>query len=216
MTWVFAFLIAIAAFLALAFLLKAPRSGWEAIGAALLLGIAGYGLQGSPGLAGAPKPPAQAISANPAALVEARQNMAGQKGGVAGDNWTVVADALARNGQYANAAAVLLGAVEKQPRNGEAWLAMANALVAHADGQLTPASLYAFQHAANAAPDNPGPPFFLGMALAQSGRVAEGRQIWAELLKRSPADAPWRADLEARLGQLDAFIAERSQAPQPQ
>jgi cytochrome c-type biogenesis protein CcmH len=213
MTWVVTFALAIAAFCALAFLLKAPRSGWEAIGAALLLGIAGYGLQGSPGLAGAPKPAAQTIAADPAALVEARKNLSG-KPGIPGDNWLVVGDALARNGQYANAASVLLGAVEKGPRNGEAWLAMANALVSHADGQLTPASLYAFQHASEAAPDNPGPPFFLGLALAQSGRLTEARQLWGELLRRTAADAPWRPDLEARIARLDEFIAAREQAPQ--
>lgn len=211
MTWVLVFLLAALAF-ALVFLLKAPRKGWEAIGAALLLGIAGYGLQGHPGMAGAPKPSAQTVANNPAALVEARKSLSGQAP-APGDNWIVVADAFARNGQYANAASVLVGAVEKEPRNGEAWLAMANALVSHADGQITPAALYAFQHAASAAPDNPGPPFFLGLALAQSGRLAEARRLWGELLERSPADAPWRPDLETRIGRLDAFIAERGQAP---
>lgn len=215
MTWIAAFLLAALAFCAIAFLLRAPRNGWEAIGAALLLGIAGYGLQGSPGLAGAPKPPAQTVADNPAALVEARKSLAG-KAVMPSDSWIVVGDAFARNGQFANAASVLLGAVEKEPRNGEAWLAMANALVSHADGQLTPASLYAFRHATEAAPDNPGPPFFLGLALAQSGRLAEARQLWGDLLKQSPPDAPWRADLEMRMGRLDAFIAAREQAPQGQ
>ena len=210
MTWVITFVLAVAAFCALAFLLKAPRKGWEAIGAALLVGIAGYGLQATPGLAGAPKPPAQTIADDPTALVEARQSVAGREG-PASDNWVVVGDALARNGQYANAASVLLGAVERNPNNGEAWLAMANALVSHADGLLTPASLYAFRNAAEAAPDNPGPPFFLGLALAQSGRLAEGRGLWAELLERTPPDAPWRSDLEMRLARLDEFIASRGQ-----
>lgn len=208
MTWLLVMALTVLAFCALAFVLKAPRKGWEAIGAALLLGIAGYGLQGRPGLAGAPKPPGQTISDNPAALVDARKSLE-QRSGVSGDRWVLVADALARNGQYANAASVLLGAVEKDPRNGEAWLAMANALVAHADGQLTPASLHAFQQAGKAAPDNPGPPFFLGLALAQSGRLSEARGLWADLLARSPPDAPWRADLETRLGQLDRFIETR-------
>lgn len=212
MTWVFIFLLAALAFCVIAWLLKAPRSGWEAIGAALLFGIAGYGLQGSPGLAGAPKAAAETLSGNPAALVEARRGLSGDKQ-LPSDNWLVVGDALARNGQYANAAAVLLGAVKKEPRNGEAWLAMANALVGHADGQLTPAALFAYRHAAEVAPDNPGPPFFLGLALAQTGRLAEARQLWGDLLKHTPADAPWRADLEERIARLDAFIVSRGQAP---
>lgn len=208
MSWVLALVLALTAFLAAAFLLKAPRSGWEAIGAALLLGIAGYGLQGSPGLPSAPKRPVENGDTGAAALVQARQQLGGQAG-LPGNEWIVIADALARHGQYAEAAGVLQGAVEKDPRNAEAWLAMANALVGHSDGMLTPASLYAYRHAAQASPEHPGPPFFLGLALAQSGRLTEARRVWADLLNTSPPEAPWRADLEQRLGQLDAFIARQ-------
>lgn len=211
MTWVLAIGLALAAFLAAAFLLRAPRSGWEAIGAALLLGVAGYGLQGSPGLPAAPGRPAENGDAGAAALVQARQQLGGQAV-LPGNQWIVIADALARHGQYAEAAGVLQGAVEQEPRNAEAWLALANALVGHSDGMLTPAALYAYRHAAEASPEHPGPPFFLGLALAQSGRLMEARRIWSELLDGSPPEAPWRADLEQRLGQLDAFIARQGGA----
>lgn len=208
MSWVLAGGLAVIAFLAAAFVLKAPRKGWEAIVAALLLGLAGYALQGSPGVPAAPKSPEQKVEGNAAALIEARRALDG-KVGPAGDNFLVIGDALARNGQYADAAGVMLGAVEKDPTNGEAWLAIANALTSHADGQLTPASLFAFQRAADADPTHPGPPFFLGLALAQSGRLGEARNLWADLLTRTPVDAPWRADLEQRLQQLDAIIARQ-------
>lgn len=208
MIWVLAGGIAIVAFLGIAFILKAPRSGYEAVAAALVLGIAGYALQASPGIPAAPKPATQKIAGNAAALVEARQTLDGERG-PAGDNFLVIGDALARNGRFADAAGVMLGAVRKNPKDGDAWLGIANSLVGHADGQITPASLYAFQRAADADPASPGPPFFLGMALAQSGRLAEGRALWAELLERSPADAPWREDLEQRLQQLDAFITQQ-------
>jgi cytochrome c-type biogenesis protein CcmH len=64
-----------------------------------------------------------------------------------------------------------------------------------------------------AAPNSAGPPFFLGLAMIQSGRLGEGRAMWADLLARSPADAPWRADLEKRLGELDGFVASQAGAP---
>jgi cytochrome c-type biogenesis protein CcmH len=211
MTWVLAGGLAIIAFLAAAFVLKAPRKGWEAIVAALLLGLAGYALQGSPGIPAARKAAVQKVEGNAAALVEARRMLNG-KVGPAGDNFLVIGDALARNGQYADAAGVMLGAVEKDPKNGEAWLAIANALAGHADGQLTPASLFAFRRAADADPTHPGPPFFLGLSLAQSGRLAEARDLWGDLLTRTPPDAPWRADLEQRLQQLDAIIARQQAA----
>ncbi len=214
MSWALAFLLAFAAFAAMVFIFRAPRAGWEVIGAALLLGIAGFGLQGSPGLPGAPKQAAQRVSADSAALIDARSKVSGNEIGST-SNWIVVADAMARNGQFANAANFLLGAVEDNPKDGEAWLALANVLVAHAEGQLTPASLYAFREAADTEPDHPGPPFFLGMALAQSGRFAEARSVWADLLQRAPEDAPWRSDLQIRLDRLEAFMQDQGQAPAP-
>lgn len=206
MIWIALGLLATAAFLLLALVFKAPRRTWELLAAALLFGMAGYALQGSPREASAPKASAQGASGNPSALVAARRQLAGDD--VSSSNrWLVIGDALARNGQYADAADVLLGATEHDPNNGEAWLALANALVSHAEGTLTPPALYAYRRAAAADPQNPGPPFFLGLALAQSGKLDEGRALWAELLARSPKDAPWRDELAARLARLDAFIA---------
>lgn len=212
MSWLIVLLLALAALGLVLLLMRRegqPRSGWEAIGAALLLGVAGYGLQGSPGLPGAPREPAETVSGSPEALVAARKALDG-KSVAQGSNWVVVADALARHGQYADAAGVLLGAVQRDPQDAEAWLALANALVGHAEGTLSPAALYAYRHASQAAPDHPGPPFFLGLAMAQSGRFAEARALWAGLLAKSPPDAPWRADLQERLARLDALIARQS------
>lgn len=215
MSWVMVLLLAAVSFALIAFLLKAPRGGWEAIGAVLLLGIAGYALQGHPYQPGAPKAPVETAAGNAKALVEARKALDG-RGGQGASNWVVISDALARHGQFGDAAGVLLGAVDKDPKNSDAWLALGNALVGHAEGTLSPAALYAYRRASETAPDAPGPPFFLGLALAESGRFAEARQLWGDLLKRSPPDAPWRADLEQRLARLDAFIAERDRAgPMP-
>jgi cytochrome c-type biogenesis protein CcmH len=210
MGWALAIGLALAAFALLAWAFKAPRQGWEAIGAALLIGLAGFAYQASPAQSGAPKQPAQQADTAGKALVEARRQLASGGGSVAANRWVVIADALARNGQYADAAGVVLGAVEQEPGNAEAWLALANNLTAHGEGNITPAALYAYGRAAQANPQDPGPPFFLGLALASSGKLAEGRALWADLLARSPADAPWRGDLAARLERLDAFIAAQS------
>jgi cytochrome c-type biogenesis protein CcmH len=207
MTWVLVLLLAIGAFLVVTWLLKKPRSGRAAVGAALLAGIAGYAAQSHSSLPGSPTASREKVSGNPAA-VDARQKLASNPPGT--DKWLVIADALARNGQYADAATVLRGATEKNPGNGDAWLAMANALVSHADGRLSPAAILAFRRAQDAAPGNPGPPFFFGLALAQAGRLQEARAIWADLLARSPQGAPWRADLLLRLQELDAFMARQA------
>ncbi len=212
MTWLAVAILGVAAFALAAFALRAPRPTWQLLGSALMLGLAGYALQGTPKQPGSPKTAIDKLTGDPAALVNARRQLAGD-GPVAGDRWVMIGDALARNGQYADAAGVLLGATEHDPNNGEAWLALANALVAHAEGALTPPASYAFTRAATASPEAPGPPFFLGLALAQSGKLDEGRAKWAQLFARTPANAPWRADLAARLAQLDAYIAAQRGAP---
>lgn len=206
MSWIVVISLALAAFLALAFVFKAPRQGWEAIGAALLLGIAGFAFQAHPGQPGSPKAPQESAAKGGETLIAARKALAGDS--MADSNsWMVIGDALARNGQYGDAAGVLLGAIHKDPKNAEAWVALGNALIGHAEGTISPAALYAYQKGAEADPSHPGPRFFLGLALAQNGRLQDGRRLWAELLAQSPKDAPWRADLEARLARLDAFIA---------
>lgn len=208
MTWVWIIGLAVVSFLALAFVLKAPRQGWAAIGAALALGGAGFARQADIALPGAPKQAQERTDKSGAALIEARRELASETAMPNQPNrWMVIADALSRNGQFGDAAGVVLGAVEKDPKNADAWLSLANNLVAHADGNLTPAAQYAYRRAALADPKHPGPPFFMGLALAGSGKLREGRVLWAELLARTPADAPYRADLEERLKRLDAFIA---------
>lgn len=211
MTWVLIAGLALLAFMLIVFVLKAPRGTREAVAAALLLGIAGYVMQGRPGLPGTSKESAEPVSADPAALVEARLKVT-NKNIPPNNRWVVIADGLARNGQYADAAEVLRGAVEKDPKNSEAWLAMGNALMAHSQGMLTPAALYSYRRAAKADPDNPGPPFFLGMALLQAGRVAEARSLWADLLARAPENAPWRLPLALQLRRLDALLSGQTGA----
>lgn len=214
MTWVIALSLAALCFAALVFVFKLPRGGWEAAGAALLLGIAGYALQASPALPGAPKPPPQPESESGTGLVEAR--MALRSGPLQpGNSWLTIADAMVRNGRYADGTGVLRGAVEANPKDSESWLAMGIALVAHAQGYLTPAALDAFQQASAADPAAAGPPFFLGLALAQNGRLEEGRELWVKLLAAAPKDAPWREQVAKRLAGLDAYIAEQQAAPGP-
>jgi cytochrome c-type biogenesis protein CcmH len=214
MTWVMVAALLLGIFVLLVFALKLPRRGWEAAGAAMLLGLAGFALQARVYQPGAPKPPPRVLTNGGAELVAARKALTSDPEAPV-DRWTMIADGFARNGQYADAAGVLLGAVEKEPRNADAWLALGNALIAHAEGQVTPAALQAYTRAARADPAHPGPAFFLGLALAQNGRLAEGRKLWADLLARSPADAPWRVDLALRLARLDAFIAAQDRSGTP-
>lgn len=205
MTWVVILLVAAAIFGLMVFACKMPRSGFELAGAALLVGIAGYALQGHPSMPGAPKAPVENKRAADEALIKQRQQMGDAF--AQGQSWLILADGLARQGQFGAAAEVLRKGAEQFPKDADIWVSMGNALVGHSDGLITPSAQFAFQKAATLSPDHPGPPFFMGMALAQSGRLAEARTIWDELLQRSPADAPYRADLSERIQRIDSMLA---------
>ena len=127
MTWLLIGLIAVAVFAALVWLLKLPRGGWEWAGAALLLGLAGYALQGTPGEAGAPKAPVETPGTADAALIAQRQTMGSAFG--SGQSWLIVADGLSRQGQFGAAAQVLRTAVHQNPKDADLWVALGNALV---------------------------------------------------------------------------------------
>jgi cytochrome c-type biogenesis protein CcmH len=212
MTWVFIVLIGAALLAAMIFVFKMPRGGWEVSAAALLFGISGYALQGHPSLAGAPTEAVENAKVADATLLKERKQMSSAAYGRSG-SWMVLADALTRQGQYGAAADILHKATLESPQDADLWVAQGNALIGHAGGVITPAAKLAFTRAATIAPDHPGPPFFIGLALAQTGRLAEARTIWADLIARSPADAPYRADLLARLTQVDAMLAESAGAP---
>ena len=210
MTWIFIILLGFAVFAGLVWLLKLPRAGWELVGAALLVGVAGYALQGHPSRPGAPKAPVETAETAGTELVKQRQAMGAGFG--SGQQWLIVADGLSRRGQFGSAAQILRSAVRQNPRDADLWVAMGNALVGHSDGFISPAAQFAFQRAATIAPAHPGPPFFMGLALAQSGRLAEARTIWAQLAGQAPPGVPWKADLDERLVRLDALIAQQGGA----
>lgn len=176
------------------------RKTLELVAAALLLGVAGYALQGSPGQPGSPVESHEA-----AAKIDVKDAVAqrAMRTGYGDDAaWLDISTALARNGSTLEAAQILRNQIAKRPDSADLWLGYGNALVAHGDGMISPAAEFAFQRAAAISPEHPGPPFFLGLALAQQGKTAEAGEIWRGLLMRSPPDAPWRADLEARLGAI--------------
>mgnify|MGYP000176764522 CR=1 FL=1 len=205
MNWLPVIALAALAFLAAVVLLRLPKAGHTLLGAALLFGLAGYALQGSPGAPAAPgKPAAEAAQAGEL-LVEARREFFDPA--VLPSRFLITSDAYARRGDQVGAAAFAESAVRENPDDIEAWTALGNALAEHAGGQLTPAALYAYGQAERRAPGSPAPGYFLGLAMLRGGRPDRTRAIWGELLAQAPADAPWRPVLAERLARLDALMA---------
>lgn len=173
------------------------------VAVAIMFGLSAYLLLGWPGLAGAPK-----LSAAQRAdradfgqeLRDPRQGMTDRFGDAA--QWLAASDGMMRAGDTQAASEFLQQGVRVHPDNVDMWIGFGNALVAHAGGMMTPAAAMAFDKASALDPTHPGPPFFVGLGLAQGGDVEGARSVWSELLRRSPPDAPWREDLEGRIASL--------------
>ena len=181
---------------------RLPRATLELLGAALLIGVAGYAWQGSPALPGRPTPP-PADSKQPDSVFATERTKMMER--FSSDAAVLdAADAMHRQGWNRYAIAMIKGGLAKRPRSADLWVGLGNALVIHGGGMMSPAAELAFQRAAAINPDHPGPPFFMGLAYAQAGQLDKAEEVWRALLAKAPKEAPWRADLEERLAMLEA------------
>lgn len=203
--WMAVAALALIAFALAVLVLRLPREGFGLFGAALVFGLAGYAWQGSPGQPAAPKAGAEAQANQGEAMVEGRAALF--PGSQPPPAYLLTSDAFARRGRFADAAATLQKGLRENPQDQQSWLALALALVGHADGVVTPAAVEAFGRAQAIDPAHPGAEYFLGFAYLQSGEIRAARTVWADLLKRSPPEAPWREGLTAQVARLDDMIA---------
>ena len=178
----------------------------QACAAALLLGAAGYALQGRPGLPGAPADTELEHQFVP--LAQARHAFFGNFS--ADESWLTMSEALERDGNTEDAVGILQNAVRRYPRSPELWIGLGNALVDHARGITPPAEL-AYKRAAALAPGHPAAPFFYGLALARSGDTQGALILWRKILARAPADASWRPLVAGGI----AALSSGPGAPQP-
>lgn len=173
------------------------RVALQLVGSALLMAMAGYAWQGSPGLAGKPVPPPVRQSLADTAFAATRERLLGRFD--TASRWLTIADHYHRIGDTQSAAGVIRAALRAHPKDPDLWVGLGNALVIHAGGMLTPAAELAFQRASRLSPEHPGPKFFYGLALAQSGKLEEAESLWRSLLANAPPDAEWRPIVEEKL-----------------
>lgn len=182
------------------------------IATALLLGLAGYAWQGSPGLDGKPVASGKARIEFDEELAKKRTEI-GERISSA-TKWLVVSDALARQGNTEKAANVLLSGLRENPRDANLWVGMGNALLVHGGGALSPAADYAFQQALQFDPKGVSPPYFYGLALAESGQFERSRDIWLRLAARLPEGNELREELIRNVALINMLMERRDAAAQ--
>lgn len=208
MVWLALVLIASILFALFWRFVPAGRRHWPVIAFAVGLGLAGYGWQGNALLPASPARPSQDVAAQSPAPVMAPPAAFSSEGEYLG-----YADAMLRIGQSEKAVTLLTGGVEKHPQNADLWVALANALIVHGKGTVSPAARFAIRKAGSLSPGNFSVLFLTGLDLAQQEKLEDARTIWAAMLARSPADAPWRADLEQRVKAIDEVLSPQLQQP---
>ena len=199
-------LLLIGASLAGFWLLRVRGAGLTACASALVIGAAGYALQGSPNLPGSPAQGTEDRDHFP--LTQARHAFFGNF--TPAESWLRLSEALARDGQSADAVGILENAVRRYPGDAQLWIGLGNALVDHARG-ITPAAELAYKRAEQVTPGYPGPPFFYGLALARSGDREGALKLWRGILASAPKDASWRPLVEQGVAALGAPPAARAQ-----
>ena len=208
MTWFAIIALAVVIFAFAAFALRVGRGGWTLLGATLLFGLTGYAVQGSPEQPATPGTAQVKEAVDGELLVTARREFFDETR--LPSRWVVTGDGFVRRGDYESASGLYRNAAQENPRDAEAWLAMAIALVEHAEGTLSPAALEAFERAQTLDDTNGAPRYFLGLAWLRAGEPARTRELWIEALRSAPENAPWRESLALRIMQLDALMT-----PQP-
>lgn len=167
-------------------------------GAALSLGLVGYALQGSPSLPAAPVAPRPAAAAVPALPNgSAKDGLMDKVGGEA--DTLAQADAYFRIDRPDLAARVIRLGLEKNPQSPGLWTGLGNAMVAHDKGLLSPPAEYCYQRALRLVPGYPGALYYYAILLVENDRASEAKPLFAELVRRLPADAPMRSSLIADL-----------------
>lgn len=190
MGWILFFLL-FAASLGAARLMGVRAAMLKAVAAALLIGGAGYALQGRPATPGSLAE--GSAGREVLALTAARHAFYGNFSPV--EHWLRMSEGMARAGNTELAVGILQTAVRRYPSEPHLWVGLGNALVDHSRG-LTPPAELAYRRAMEVQPGYPAPAFFHGLALARSGDRAAAVAEWRDLLATAPPDASWRPLVE--------------------
>lgn len=184
---------------------RLSRAALQLSGAALLVGLAGYAFQGRAGLIGSPAAERAPQPLPPAMAIPLAEEFFGRFNGAY--TWLVIANSFLARGDSSEAVATLASATRAAPSNAQLWIAYANAVRIHSGGRISPAARLAFEKSAELAPQHPGPAFFFGLAVLQTGDIDGTLVVWKDLLAKAPASAPWGNALATRIAILEQVQA---------
>ncbi|HEY6521082.1 MAG TPA: c-type cytochrome biogenesis protein CcmI [Roseiarcus sp.] len=133
-----------------------------------------------------------------------------------GKGWAVIAPVYMRFERYGDAAHAYSEALRLLGEDPLRRAAYGEALVAAAGGVVTDEARQAFDRAVTDQPGQPQARYYLALATEQDGKKADAIRDYQSLLADSPADAPWRSLVNARLAALKGEPAPAANAAIPE
>lgn len=182
-----------------------------AAGGTAMLAVLVYILIGRPELAGA-RPPEPATM--PAEMAEVMAEIDALAADLMAnpDNprgWMVLGEAYSALGRFAEAVVAFENAVARsEAPTANLFASLGQAHLFAADGDMTPAAREAFARALELDAGNVRARFFMAEAQHQEGERAAALAGWRALLADTPADAPYRPMIEARIAAVSGEEGE--------
>jgi cytochrome c-type biogenesis protein CcmH len=121
--------------------------------------------------------------------------------------WAVVAPAYKQLGRYQDAANAYANVLRLSTPTADLYTGLGQMIAVANQGLVTAEAAKAFDAALALDPKHPAARFFKGLGLKQEGKTEEALAIWQELLKDTPADAPWRTGLEREIADVTGVKA---------
>jgi cytochrome c-type biogenesis protein CcmH len=134
------------------------------------------------------------------------------------EGWRTLGWSYLNIGRFQKAAEAYARAIELDPDIAELRGDRIEALVAAADGIVTPDAKTGIDDTLKLDPKNVQARFFLGLAKEQEGDEASALAEWTDLLKDTNSDEPWAVDLKNRISELrrNMGVDGRARPAQPQ
>jgi cytochrome c-type biogenesis protein CcmH len=132
-----------------------------------------------------------------------------------GRGWSVLAPVLERLGRYDDAVRAFRNSITYNGESAERRAALGEAMTVAAGGVVTAEAKAEFERALTLNADEVRASYFLGLAAEQDGRQDAAATIWRALLKKAPADAPWRGLVQAslaRVGGTESALSDETMA----
>ena len=115
------------------------------------------------------------------------------------EGWRMLGRSYRVMDRFAESADAYLRAVKLSERRGDTLVDYGEALALVAEGHVAGPARAVFEEALGKVPDDPRPRFYIAIAQTQEGDLDGALQSWVDLEAVSPPDAPWLADVRARM-----------------